>query len=98
MGQYFTYIVASHSKRLYVGMTNDLIRRLWEHRTSPTGFVRAYRTTRLVFYETFPNSMNAIAREKQIKGWLRSKKTALIETTNPLWEDMAAGWFDQPRS
>ena len=97
MAEYFTYILASHSKRIYVGMTNDLVKRLWEHRSSATGFVGSYRTTRLVYFETHPNPMNAITREKQIKGWLRSKKVALIETANPLWEDLAAGWFDQPR-
>ena len=97
MGRYFTYILASHSRRLYVGMTNDLVKRLWEHRSATTGFTASYRTTRLVYFETHPNPMNAIAREKQIKGWLRSKKIALVEITNPLWEDLAAGWFDQPR-
>jgi len=97
MAQYHTYILASHSKRLYTGMTNDLVKRLWEHRTSTTGFVARYRTVRLVYYETHPNPINAIAREKQIKGWLRSKKVALIETANPLWEDLAAGWFAWPR-
>jgi putative endonuclease len=97
MAQYFTYILASHSKRLYVGMTNDLVKRLWEHRASVNSFVAKYRTDRLVYFETHPNPMNAITREKQIKGWLRSKKIALIETANPLWEDLAAGWFDRPR-
>ena len=97
MRQYFTYILASHSHRIYVGVTNDLVKRLREHRTSTIGFVAKYRTTRLVYFETHTTPMNAITREKQIKGWLRSKKVALIETTNPLWEDLAAGWFDQPR-
>jgi len=97
MAQYYTYILASHSKRLYTGMTNDLVKRLWEHRTSTTGFVAGYRTVRLVYYDIHPNPINAIAREKQIKGWVRSKKIALIETANPLWEDLAAGWFDRPR-
>jgi putative endonuclease len=98
MALYFTYILASHSKRLYVGMTNDLVRRLWEHRAATIGFVARYRTTQLVYFESHLNPINAIAREKQMKGWLRSKKVALIEQTNPLWEDLAAGWFDQPRS
>ena len=97
MAEYFTYILASHSRRLYTGMTKDLLKRVWEHRKCPTGFAAKHRTIRLVYFETHPNPMNAITREKQIKGWLRSKKIALIETANPLWEDLATGWFDQPR-
>jgi len=94
--EYYTYILASHSRRLYVGVTNDLVKRLWEHRSATTGFAFRYRITRLVHFEMYSHVINAIQREKQIKGWLRWKKIALVEVNNPTWDDLAAGWFDQP--
>jgi putative endonuclease len=86
---YFTYIVASRSHTLYIGMTGDLLKRVFEHkRKIHEGFSATYNCNRLV---TGPGS--AIAREKQLKGWIRAKKIALIEKTNPAWSDLSDGWY-----
>ena len=85
----FVYILASRTHRLYVGVTNDLGRRLWEHRYHPRfGFTRRYGITRLVHFEALKSPTTAIEREKRIKGWVRVKKLALIEAYNPHWEDL----------
>ena len=89
MRQFFVYMLASRSHRLYVGVTNDLTRRMYEHRTGMCGFTRRYRITRLVYFETTNNPMAAIAREKELKGLLRARKIALIEKDNPKWQDLA---------
>jgi putative endonuclease len=96
MRQYYVYILASRSRTLYVGVTNDIGRRVTEHRlhTNP-GFTTRYRVERLVYVETTEHVGAAIAREKQIKGWRREKKIALIDSVNPAWEDLAEGWHDQ---
>ena len=92
---YFVYILSSRSRNLYAGVTSDLIRRMWEHRTHAVpGHTARYRIDRLVYFEAFADPASAIAREKRIKGWLRSRKIALIERSNPTWEDLANGWFD----
>ena len=92
--QYYVYILANISRRLYVGMTNDLERRIYEHKHKLLpGFTSEYNITRLVYIETTADVVAAIAREKQIKGWLRRKKVALIESLNPTWEDLSAEWF-----
>jgi|SRR5215208_6390716 len=84
------YILASATRRLYVGVTSDLTKRMWEHKAGLVpGFTRRYGITRLVYVETTAAGRNAIAREKQIKGWLRRKKMALIESQNPEWRDLA---------
>jgi putative endonuclease len=76
---------------LYTGITNNLERRLREHRLGEgTGFTHRYRAHRLVFFECFHDARTAIAREKQIKSWRREKKVELIEEANPTWEDLAA--------
>ena len=81
--QYFVYILASKTRRLYTGVTNDLVRRMFEHRTGAiAGFTRRYGVVRLVHFEVTGNPRAAIAREEQLKGWLRSKKIALIESEN----------------
>ncbi len=86
---YFVYIVASDSRTLYTGMTNNLVRRVQEHRTHAVpGFTDDYNTTRLVYHEQFSTARAAIIREKEIKGWLRSKKLALIAKNNPRWCDL----------
>ena len=91
---YFVYILASQSRRLYIGVTNDLLRRVWEHREKRVeGFSARYNITALVFFETATNVRGAIAREKELKGWRREKKIALIERENPAWHDLAATWF-----
>jgi len=91
--QYFVYLLASATRRLYVGVTNDLIRRLSEHRCGTASrFTHRYGITRLVHIETTWSVRDAIAREKQIKGWLRWKKLALIDAHNPKWDDLSTGW------
>ncbi len=93
--QYHVYILANASRMLYVGVTRDLLQRIYQHReTRVPGYTARYNLTRLVYYESTPNVTAAIAREKQLKGWLRAKKVALIEAQNPGWEDLAAGWFE----
>jgi putative endonuclease len=89
---FYVYILASRSRQLYVGVTNDIHRRVYEHRTMKRGFTGRYRVERLVYVETADGPMAAIAREKQIKGLLRQKKVALIERGNPAWNDLADGW------
>ena len=91
---YWAYIMASRSRVLYTGVTNDLTRRVNEHKQSLiAGFTRRYRITRLVYFEEHGDIRDAIAREKQIKGWVRSRKIQLIEERNPTWDDLAEGWF-----
>jgi putative endonuclease len=76
-------------------MTNDLERRVYEHKNIITpGFTSKYNITKLVFFESTTNVDEAIKREKQIKGWLRSKKIALIESQNPNWKDLSKDWYD----
>jgi putative endonuclease len=84
------YILASAKKALYIGVTNDLRRRLYEHKTGMVpGFTTRYRIDRLVYYECAPEARSAIEREKQLKGWRRQRKLELIEAENPEWEDLA---------
>jgi putative endonuclease len=90
---YFVYIMASLSHSLYVGVTSDLRNRVWEHKEGIfAGHTSKYKITRLAYYEQFSDVTNAIAREKQIKGWLRRKKLDLIEAHNPQWLDLSADW------
>ncbi|MGI8475326.1 MAG: GIY-YIG nuclease family protein [Thermomicrobiales bacterium] len=97
MADYFTYIMSNDSKTLYTGMTNNLERRVWQHKAGSTmGFTTLYRCTALVWCEAFPDPLSAIAREKQIKGWIRAKKLALIEEANPGWADLSAEWEGMP--
>jgi putative endonuclease len=91
---YYVYILASRSRALYTGITNNVIRRTGEHREGTAkSFARKYRMHRLVHYEMFRDVRIAIAREKVIKGWARSKKLALVEDKNPTWEDKAEDLF-----
>ena len=93
---YFVYILSNAARTLYVGVTNDLERRVAQHRgkTVP-GFTSRYNITLLVYSETYSDPSSAIAREKQIIGWVRAKKIELIETENPDGRDLSAGWFDR---
>lgn len=92
--QYYVYIMTNYSKTLYTGVTNDLIRRVYEHKNKMVeGFTKKYNITKLVYFEETGDVEAAIAREKRIKGWLRSKKIALIESANPKWKDLSAEWF-----
>ena len=94
MKEYYVYIMSSFSKRLYVGVTHNLQRRTYEHKSKlASGFTKRYNLTWLVYYEATEDVNAAIAREKQIKGWLRSKKVALIESFNPEWDDLSETWF-----
>jgi putative endonuclease len=95
---YSVYMVASKSRVLYVGMTNDLSRRIFEHKNELVdGFTKQYRCRRLVYYESFDDVTKAIDREKQLKRWSRVKKVWLIERRNPTWEDLSADWFTRHR-
>ena len=90
---YWVYILASRSRVLYVGVTNDLARRVAEHRAGEGGtFTSRYRVRELVYCEEHRSPRDAIQREKQIKGWTRAKKRALVETVNPDWTDLATDW------
>jgi putative endonuclease len=92
MRRYYVYIMSNHSRTLYTGVTNDLARRVGQHkRKEIPGFTSSHNIDRLVYYESGTDIRAAIAREKQIKGWVRSKKIALIESTNPHWEDLSEG-------
>ena len=83
------YILASRTRVLYVGVTSNLTRRLELHRSGRVEFTRRYNVGRLVLVEGYASPAVAIAREKQLKGWRRSKKVALIEASNPQWRDLA---------
>jgi putative endonuclease len=91
--RYFVYIMANASKLLYTGMTNSIRRRVREHKLKRTpGFAAQYNITRLVYFESFEDVRNAIEREKQIKAWTRAKRLALVESTNPKWDDLSREW------
>jgi putative endonuclease len=86
----FVYILASPSRTLYVGITNDLTRRVQEHREGRSlSFTTRYNISRLVYFEEFDGPIAAIAREKEVKRWRREKKIALVESMNPQWNDLA---------
>ena len=89
--QYYVYIMTNKSNTvLYTGVTNNLERRVYEHKNKLTdGFTKKYNINKLVFFETTNDIKSAIAREKQIKGWLRIKKIKLIETANPEWNNLS---------
>jgi len=96
MRHFYVYIMTNVSRTLYIGMTNNLERRVWEHKQKKiSGFTSKYNITRLVYIETYDDALSAIEREKQLKGYLRSKKVALVEHENPDWLDLSDGWYDQ---
>ena len=93
MKQYYTYIMANVSRTIYIGMTNNLELRVYQHKNKLIeGFTSKYNITLLVYYEVFDTPMDAIGREKQLKGLLRSKKIELIESINPEWNDLSREW------
>ena len=93
MNHYYVYIMSNQSRTLYTGMTNDLQRRVADHKGKRLkGFTAKYNCGWLVFFEEFTNVNDAIAAEKRIKGWTRAKKLALIEIKNPRYEDLSASW------
>jgi len=100
---YFVYIMTNRSKTLYVGITNNLMRRAREHKAGiGSGFTTKYKLDRLVYFERFQDVHSAIEREKRIKGWLRIKKIALVVSVNPAWRDLGEEWHErhqyQPQS
>jgi len=95
MKSYYVYIMTNRSKTLYTGVTRDLFGRVSQHKDGKgSKFTSKYKITRLAYYEEFSDVNDAIMREKQIKGLLRKKKIAIIESMNPQWEDLSAGWYD----
>ncbi len=89
--QYYVYILSNNSKNLYVGMTNNLTRRIYEHKKELIeGFTKKYKLKKLVYFEITNDVNSAIKREKQIKNWRRQWKINLIESKNPNWEDLSA--------
>jgi putative endonuclease len=99
MKTYYVYIMNNPSGMLYAGITNDLKRRVYEHKHKLVpGFTAKYNITRLAYFEETNDVSAAIAREKEIKGWRREKKLALIKTSNPTWHDLAGDWFSESTS
>jgi putative endonuclease len=93
---YFVYIMSNRSKTLYTGVTESLIRRVREHRLGiGSVFTAKYKLDRLVYFERFQDVHNAIEQEKQIKGWLRINKIALIVSVNPAWRDLSLEWYER---
>jgi putative endonuclease len=94
MKTYYVYIMTNKSRTLYTGVTNNLERRVYEHKNKLiAGFTSKYNITRLVYYEETNDIQVALEREKQIKGWLRSKKIVLIDSMNPEWKDLSLEWY-----
>jgi len=93
--RYWIYILANTpSGTIYVGFTNSLRRRIWEHKTGAApGFTKQYGLKSLIYFEEFRDVRMAIQREKEIKGWTRSRKIALFREINPMWRDLATDWY-----
>ncbi|MEW5874772.1 MAG: GIY-YIG nuclease family protein [Candidatus Zixiibacteriota bacterium] len=92
---YFVYVMANRSRMTYIGSTSDLNARVYQHKHGTTpGFTSKYRLNRLVYFESTTDARAMVARERELKGWRREKKVALIESLNPTWEDLSAGWYD----
>ncbi len=88
------YMMTNAGRKLYVGVTSDIEKRVWQHKQLQIpGYTQQNKLTQLVYIEEFGDIRTAIEREKQIKGWLRSKKIKLIRDTNPSWTDLAANWY-----
>src|SRR6185503_2451537 len=97
--EYYVYIMTNKSRTLYTGVTNNIMRRVHEHKNKLVpGFTSRYNIQFLVYYESTPSIHVALEREKQIKGWLRSKKIALVNSTNREWSDLSEGWFVEPNN
>jgi putative endonuclease len=94
--QFHVYILASKSRVLYVGVTNALARRVYQHITRAGRFTSRYKINRLVYCEELAHPMQAIRREKAIKRMTRREKIEMIERVNPAWDDLADGWFQKP--
>ena len=93
---YYVYIMTNRSKTLYTGVTNNIIRRVWEHKHKLIeGFTKKYNITILAYYETTSDVKEALYREKHIKGWRRERKISLIENMNLDWIDLSDGWYEE---
>lgn len=94
MSNYSVYIMSSRSRTIYIGITNDLKRRVYEYKNHLVeGFTKKYKTIRLIYFEETTDVRSAIGREKQIKGWVRKRKVELIESVNPTWRDLSEDWY-----
>ena len=92
--EYYVYIMTNKSRTLYTGVTNNLMRRVYEHKNKLVkGFTHHYNIQFLVYFEATSSIHTAIKREKQIKGWLREKKIELINSINPQWKDLSEEWY-----
>jgi putative endonuclease len=92
--QYFIYIITNKTGTLYIGLTNNIKKRIYEHKNKLIeGFTKKYNIDRLLYFETFRDMDSAIAREKTLKGWLRKKKLELIRDSNPEWKDISEKWY-----
>lgn len=95
MRTFYVYIMASKSGTLYVGLTSNINKRLYEHKSHLIpGFTDKYDVDRLLYVEAIRDSISAIKREKQIKKWRRQKKVSLIDSVNPQWKDLSEDWYD----
>ena len=92
---YYVYLLANqNNKVLYIGVTNNIERRVFEHKNKLVkGFTEKYNVNKLVYFEQTSDVYSALSREKEIKGWLRIKKNALVESTNAAWSDLSDGWY-----
>jgi putative endonuclease len=96
MEKHYVYIMSSKARVLYVGMTNNLPRRMYEHKNKMNiGFTAKYNVNQLAYFEEVENRITAIKREKQLKGWLRKRKIELIENKNPNWDDLIDAFLDK---
>jgi len=96
MRQYYVYLMTNSWRTLYCGVTNNLEKRVYEHKKKlVAGFTKKYDINKLVYYEVTNDVTSAIQREKQIKGWLRKRKIELIESVNPAWDDLSEEWIKQ---
>ena len=95
MPNFYVYLLTNHNNKvMYIGVTNDLVRRVYEHKTKQVaGFTEKYNVNKLVYAEETPDVHAAIAREKEIKKWRREKKNRLVIAVNPEWKDLSEGWF-----
>jgi len=95
MKNYYVYIMSSKTGTLYIGMTNDIKKRIYQHKNHLIpGFTNKYNIDRLLYVETVSDPISAISREKQIKKWRREKKIAIIDSMNPDWKDLSDGWYE----
>jgi putative endonuclease len=95
---YYVYILTNKSGTLYTGVTGKPRGRVWQHKTKQVeGFTQKYHIDRLIYYEIFSDVWAAIAREKQIKGWMRQRKVDLIASMNPEWRDLSEGWYGEEK-